>query len=111
MRHGRSGIRVSSMDRKGCDPHQSDISMGDSAPRWRRGERPKQRYRRRKALIQRIKSAAAGLKLPESDVAHRIELWRRARGWSIDRIQKMLLLCKDPSEPWGQSDRQLLNIR
>jgi len=36
---------------------------GRFGSRWRRGERPKQRYRRRKALIQRIKSAAAGLKL------------------------------------------------
>ena len=78
--------------------------------KWRRGDAARKRYTRRKALIQRIKKAAAGLKLPESDVAHRIELWRKAKGMTIDAIQKMLQSCKDSSEPWGQSDSQLLHI-
>jgi len=79
--------------------------------RWRKGDAAGQRFRRREALIKRIEQAAAGLKLPESDIAHRIERWRRARGCSLDKVQKILKSCKDPLEPWGLGDRQLLNIR
>ena len=65
---------------------------------------------RRKALIQRIERAALNLKLSESDVAHRIELWRKAEGMTLDRIQKTLQACKNTSEPWGQNDLQLLQL-
>ena len=81
------------------------------APDWRKGAAPRQRFNRRKALIDRIEKAAAGLQLPESIIARKIELWRKAKRMSLDRIQKMLQSCKDPSEPWGQNDRQLLDIR
>jgi len=78
--------------------------------KWRKGDKARQRYTRRMALINRIKKAAKGLKLPESDVAHRIELWRKAKGMTLDKIQKTLQSCKDMLEPWGQGDRQLLHI-
>ena len=52
--------------------------------KWRKGDAARQRYIRRKALIQRIERAALNLNLPESDVAQRIELWRKAEGMTLD---------------------------
>jgi Transcriptional activator of glycolytic enzymes len=78
--------------------------------KWRKDDAARQRYIRRKALIQRIERTALNLKLSESDVAQRIELWRKAEGMTLDRIQKMLQACKDTPEPWGQNDLQLLQF-
>jgi hypothetical protein len=79
--------------------------------KWRKSDASRQRYTRRKALIQRIDWAAKNLQLPKSDVAHRIDLWRREKGMTLDKTQKTLQSCKDdPSEPWGLNDVQLRHI-
>jgi Centromere DNA-binding protein complex CBF3 subunit, domain 2/Transcriptional activator of glycolytic enzymes len=83
----------------------------DFGTKWRKGDAARQRFIRRKALIQRIERTAANLKLPESDIAHKIELWRKARGMTLDKIQKTLQACKDASEPWGRNDLQLLQFK
>jgi hypothetical protein len=65
---------------------------------------------RRKELIQRIIRTASSLKLPESDVAPLIDGWRRAKGMTFDKIQKVLWSYKNESEPWGPNDTQLIHI-
>ena len=79
-------------------------------PKWRRGDGPRQRFTRRKALIERIKKAALNLKLPESDIAHRVELWRKAKGITLNKIQKLMQNYKNKFEPWGINDCQLEGI-
>jgi DNA-binding transcriptional MerR regulator len=78
--------------------------------KWRKTDASRQRYTRRKALIQRIMRAAKSLGLPESDIAHRMDVWRRARGMTLDKIQKTLQSYRDGPEPWGPNDTELLHI-
>jgi DNA-binding transcriptional MerR regulator len=78
--------------------------------KWRKTDASRKRYTRRKALIQRITRAAKNLRLSESDIAHRIDLWRGVRKMTLDKIQKMLQSCKDVSESWGLNDTQLCHI-
>lgn len=79
-------------------------------PKWRRGDGPRQRFTRRKALIERIKKAALNLKLPESDIAHRVELWRKAKGITLNKVQKLVQNSKNLFELWGVNDCQLEGI-
>ena len=74
---------------------------------WRKSNASSNRFARRKVIAERIEKAAHNLKLPASLVAHRLELWRTAKGYSIDKLQK--LFPKNP-EPWGKDDIELQYI-
>jgi hypothetical protein len=47
---------------------------------WRQTGAASKRFTRRKVIADRIEKAARNLLLPASDVAHRMELWRAAKG-------------------------------
>lgn len=78
--------------------------------KWRRTDASRQRYTRRMTLVRWIDRAAKNLQLAKSDAAYRIELWRRGKGITLDKTQKILQSYKDSSEPWGPNDIQLRHI-
>ena len=72
---------------------------------WRQKEYVRKRYQRRLSLIKRLGIVSQRLGITEREAARKMELWRRQKNWSLDKLQKQLR--KDP-EQWGLNDQDLL---
>ena len=72
---------------------------------WRQKEYVRKRYQRQLSLIQRLQVTAQRLEITEQEAARKMELWKRQKKWSLDKLQKQI---KKDSEQWGLNDQDLV---
>jgi hypothetical protein len=71
---------------------------------WRQKEYVRKRYQRRLSLIRRLRVTAQRLDITQQEAARKMELWKRQKKWSLDKLQKQI---KKDSEQWGLNDQDL----
>jgi hypothetical protein len=67
----------------------------------------RKRVARRLVIIERITKTAQRLNVSERESAHRIELWRILKKFSMDKLSKEV---KARPELWGVDDRELHHL-
>jgi len=79
--------------------------------KWRRDEKFRKPYSRRRLIWEAILKAADNLNMPTTIVAEKMERWQRNHGYSLNKINTLLLeSSKTGKGLWGENNVDLLSI-